>query len=79
VDVSGSPVEGVTVYGSWSGIVKSGGSSGVTGSDGKVTFTSGWAKKVKQGTFTFTVNNVIKEGWTCNLPDTAPSASISVT
>ncbi len=79
VDVSGSPVEGVTVYGSWSGIVKSGDSSGVTGSDGKVTFTSGWAKKVKQGTFTFTVNNVIKEGWTCNLPDTAPSASISVT
>jgi len=79
VDVSGAPVEGVTVYGSWSGIVKSGDSSGGPGSDGKVTFTSGWAKKVKQGTFTFTVNNVIKEGWTCNLPDTVPSASISVT
>lgn len=79
VDVTGSPVEGVTVYGSWSGIVKSGDSTGVTGSDGKVTFTSGWVKKVKQGIFTFTVNNVIKEGWTYNLPDTTPSASISAT
>jgi hypothetical protein len=79
VDVSGSPVEGVAVYGSWSGIVKSGDSSGVTGSNGKVTFTSGWVKKVKQGTFTFTINNVIKEGWIYNLPDTAPSASISIT
>ncbi|MPM97764.1 hypothetical protein SDC9_144941 [bioreactor metagenome] len=78
LNVTGFPVEGVTVYGSWSDITKSGDSSGITGSDGKVTFASGWVKKVKQGTFTFTVDNVKKEGWTYNLSDTAPSASITV-
>lgn len=79
LNITGHPVEGVTVYGSWSGITVVGDSSGVTGSDGKITFASGWVKKVKQGTFTFTADNVKKEGWIYNLPVTAPSASISVT
>jgi hypothetical protein len=62
-DDSNIPVEGATVYGSWSGAYL-GDSSGVTDSEGQVTFNSG---KVKDGgTFTFTVTNVVKTGWTYN-------------
>ncbi len=79
VDVNGAPVEGATVYGSWSGLTTTGESSGVTGSAGKVAFTSGKVKRVDSGTFTFTVNNVVKDGWDYNLQNTVTSASIQVT
>jgi peptidoglycan/xylan/chitin deacetylase (PgdA/CDA1 family) len=61
VDDGHAPVEGATVYGSWSG-AHSGNVSGVTDSNGQVTLQSG---KVKNGgTFIFTVTNVVKAGWT---------------
>lgn len=61
-DANDSPVEveGATVYGTWSGGY-SGSVSGITGSDGTVSFTSG---RVKAGaTFTFTVDDVQKDGY----------------
>ena len=79
VDANGAPVEGATVYGSWSGLTTKEGSSGVTDSDGKVVFTSGKIKRVNSGTFTFTVNNVAKDGWGYNLQETVTSASIQIT
>jgi hypothetical protein len=71
VDANGKPVSGAEVYGHWSGSV--GGSVyGYTGTNGKVTFYSadvfywgggrGWfGGKL---TFTFTVDNIVKAGWT---------------
>ena len=64
VNVSGSPVEGATVSGTWSGATNDT-DSGVTGSDGQVSFKSNRLKNLAPGTtFTFTVNNVVKDGWT---------------
>ncbi|MES9874801.1 MAG: S8 family serine peptidase [Candidatus Sedimenticola sp. 6PFRAG7] len=55
MDDSGNPVEGATVYGSWSGAV-SGSVAGTTGADGSVVLSS---PKTKSGVnFTFTVNDV---------------------
>ena len=63
VDVGGNPVEGATVYGSWSGAT-SDTDSGVTDSLGKVTLSSDGVKNASGGTtFTFTVDNVVKSGW----------------
>jgi len=62
VDANGYPVEGATVYARWSGLT-SGDVSGVTDANGKVTFKSNYVKNAN-GTFTFTVVNVAKEGWT---------------
>jgi len=76
IDVTGAPVNGVVVTGSWSGLAKNV-VSGTTDSNGKVLLTSNWVKRVKQGTFTFTVNNMTKDGWIYN--PTYPSASISIT
>jgi hypothetical protein len=61
-DTDENPVTGATVYGTWSGSYSES-VSGVTDADGTVTFTSG---KVRDGnaTFTFTVDNVVKEGYT---------------
>jgi PKD repeat protein len=60
-EVGGVPAEGATVYGTWSGLY-SDSVSGVTLADGTVTFNSG---KVKSGgTFTFTVDDVVKSGYT---------------
>ena len=64
VNVSGSPVEGATVSGTWSGATNDT-DSGVTGSEGQVSFKSNRLKNLAPGTtFTFTVNNVVKDGWT---------------
>jgi len=63
MDTSGSPVEGATVYGHWSGSV-SGNVFGVTDDSGRVTFPSNW--RWRSGTFTFTVDNVILSGYTYN-------------
>ena len=60
VDASGTPVEGATVYGSWSNLYNAD-VSGVTNADGKVSFTTGWARS--HGIFTFSVNNVVKTDW----------------
>ena len=60
-DTSGNPVAGATVAGAWSGDY-TGSVSGITGTDGKVSFVSG---KVRQAdaVFTFTVNDVAKSGY----------------
>ncbi|MCK5055324.1 MAG: metallophosphoesterase [Candidatus Aminicenantes bacterium] len=60
---SGADMEGATVYGTWSGSVN-GTSEGVTLQDGKITLTS--PKNKGGGTFTFTVTNVVKSGYTYN-------------
>jgi hypothetical protein len=68
VDTNGQPVIGAMVYGHWSGSAHRI-SNFQTGIDGKVTFTSedvfywgGWFGG--RLTFTFTVDNIIKSGWT---------------
>ena len=60
LDSSGSGVADATVFGSWSGAYTAD-VSGITGNDGKVTFGTNLVKG--GGTFTFTVNDVTKEGW----------------
>jgi hypothetical protein len=60
---SGENISGAVVSGDWSGAV-SGTSMGTTGSDGKVTLES--SNKKNGGTFTFTVTNVTKLGYTYN-------------
>ncbi len=67
-------VSGATVYGTWSGEV-SGSVSGVTGSNGTVSFES--AKVRNTGTFTFTVDNVVKDDATY-IVEPKPSASDTV-
>jgi len=62
-DAYGNPVEGVTVHGCWSGDV-SGEAERLTDGDGRCTFNSpiiwGWAPH----TYTFTVDDVRKDGYT---------------
>jgi hypothetical protein len=62
-DTGGANIEGATVYGTWSGVVN-GPAEGITGPDGKVTIDS--PKKNGGGTFTFTVTDVVKSGYTYN-------------
>jgi serine protease len=64
VDAKDSPIEGATVYGSWSDAT-SDADSGVTDADGRVTLESDKMKRVDSGTtFTFTVDDVVNPGWT---------------
>ncbi len=60
-DTDGNLVSGATVSGAWSGDY-TGSVSGVTGTDGTVSFTSGKVKKA-DASFTFTVTNVVKSGY----------------
>jgi len=77
VDGNG-PVEGATVSGKWSGAT-SDSDSGLTGSDGKVALESNRIKRAASGTtFTFTVDDVTKEGYDPYDPDAKPSGSITV-
>ena len=63
VDAIGNPVEGATVSGHWSGET-SDSDSGVTNVNGEVSLQSDKVKNPSSGTtFTFTVDNVTKEGW----------------
>ena len=62
-DANGLDISGAVVSGEWSGAV-SGESMGNTGSDGKVMLES--PSKKNGGTFTFTVNSVVKTGYTYN-------------
>ena len=61
VNSTGAPVEGATVEGHWSGLT-SDTDSGLTNSTGQVALDSDSVKNAA-GTFTFTVDNVAKEGW----------------
>ena len=62
-DESDTPVEGAAVSGIWSEAT-SDTDSGVTGTDGKVSFKSNKVKNPPSGTkFTFTVDDVIKDGY----------------
>jgi subtilisin len=64
VDESGAPVEGAIVSGKWSGAA-SDSESGTTNNKGQVTFKTDRVKNLPSGTiFTFTVDDVTKEGWT---------------
>ena len=71
VDASDNPVGGAIVSGSWSDTT-SDSDSGVTDVDGKVSLQSDKVKKPPSGTtFTFTVADVTKDGWTYD-----PSANV---
>jgi len=67
-NASDNPVEGTIVSSSWSDAT-SDSDSGVTDVDGKVSLQSDKVKNPKSGitTFTFTVDNVEKAGWTYDL------------
>ncbi|RLC35972.1 MAG: hypothetical protein DRH33_07740 [Candidatus Nealsonbacteria bacterium] len=63
VDASDIPVEGATVSGSWTEATTDT-DSGVTDTNGQVSLESDKVKNPASGTiFTFTIDNVIKEGW----------------
>lgn len=71
VDTDGNPVnpvEGATVYGTWSGAT-SDADSGITNASGQVSLESNKVKNPPSGTtFTFTVDDVVtKVGWTYDL------------
>ena len=63
VDAEGTPVSGATVYGTWSGAT-SDTDSGVTDSNGQVTINSNKLRNPSKIIFTFTVDDVVKAGWT---------------
>jgi hypothetical protein len=60
LDANSAPVEGATVYGTFSGATNDS-VSGVTGADGKVTLTS--SNKKDGGAWDFCVDDVVKSGW----------------
>lgn len=62
LDAKGLPVAGATVAGSWSGL-STGSSSVVTDTTGVARFSSG-SSRATTGSFTFTVNNVTRSGYT---------------
>jgi len=64
VDNSSKSVEGATVSGYWSRLT-SDTDSGTTGSNGEVALKSDSVKNA-EGTFTFTVDGVTKDGWIYN-------------
>lgn len=68
LDNSDVPVSGASVSGSWNGAYNRN-VSGYTNSQGKVSFSTSWI--MGGGTFTFTVNDVTKAGWTYD-----PSANV---
>jgi hypothetical protein len=76
VGAFGAPVSGATVSGTWSEATTNI-DSGVTGSNGQVTLKSNRVRKPTPGTtFTFTVDNVVKDGWTY-VPGTVTSGFIT--
>ena len=66
VDADGN-LEGATVFGQWSGATNDT-DSGVTDASGQVSLVSDKLKNLKSGTFTFTVDDVTKYGWTYDTP-----------
>jgi serine protease len=67
VDAGGGPVAGAIVSGSWSGLTDDV-DSGITNENGIVALNSDKLKKAN-GTFTFTVTDVVKSDWTYNSGD----------
>jgi len=64
VDADGNLIEGATVSGHWTGATTDS-DSGATDAKGQVALESDKVKRAASGTtFTFTVTNVTKEGWT---------------
>ena len=61
VDAEGVAVDGATVSGHWSGITYDL-DTGATNDLGMATLYSNWKNKAS-GTFTFTIDNVVKDGW----------------
>ncbi len=61
VDANGDSVEGATVSGTWSGLTDDS-DSGLTDINGKIALDSDSVKNA-DGTFTFTVDNVVLSGW----------------
>jgi hypothetical protein len=77
-DASDNPVDGATVSGTWSGATTDT-DSGVTDASGQVSLESDKVKNPPSGTtFTFTVNDVTKEGWTYDSGNSVTSGSITV-
>ena len=71
------PVEGATVSGIWSDATTDS-DTGISDTSGKVIMISDKVKNPASGTkFTFTVDNVIKDGWTYDSPSPKPSGSIT--
>lgn len=62
LDTEGNPVENAMVYGHWSGSV-SGNVNGLTDESGQVSFWSPWAWGWERPTFTFTVDDVVLDGY----------------
>lgn len=71
---STAPVASASVTGAWSGTV-TGTVSGVTGSNGVATLSSGNTKK--RGTCTYTVNGVTASGYSYSSPTPKPAGSVS--
>ena len=66
VDAQSNPVAGTQVSGHWSGATNDS-DSGITDPSGKVTLASDSKWQTPKGTtFTFTVDNATKNGWTYN-------------
>ena len=75
-DVYDAPVEGATVSGTWSGATLDT-DSGVTDSNGNVRFKSDRVKNAQSGTiFTFTVDSVVKSGWTYSSGNVSGSITV---
>ncbi|MCL7475717.1 MAG: S8 family peptidase [ANME-2 cluster archaeon] len=64
-DSGDNPVQGAQVSGVWSGVT-SDIDTGTTAADGTVTLYSDSAKRLVEGTFTFTVTGVVLPGWDYN-------------
>jgi len=78
VDESGASVEGATVSGTWSGATTDT-DSGITDGMGQVSLESDKVKNPDSGTtFTFTVDDVTKDGWTYDSGNSVTSGSITV-
>jgi len=76
LDESNNPVEGATVEGHWSGLT-SDIDSETTDTEGRVALNSDSVKNAA-GTFTFTVDNIVLAGWTCD-PEANVKTSDSIT
>ncbi|MDT8781614.1 MAG: S8 family serine peptidase [Candidatus Bathyarchaeota archaeon] len=77
VDASGMAVSGVSVTGKWSGAADDT-DSGITDSNGQVTFKSNSVRTTTSLTFTLTVENVALSGWTYE-PNSNDITSNSIT
>jgi subtilisin len=77
-DENGTPVEGAAVSGHWSGATDDT-NSGTTKISGQVSFKSDRVKNSPSGTiYTFTVDDVMKDGWTYDPINSVTTANILV-